>query len=156
MRRFDDNGMMIIPVPAQPDLAEMKKTVLVTGCHCPKGHSLMAPRATFDGHPGVMVMVRKDNREGLVALSPIFGVKHKIALDIDLIQDDIMEILCPHCGSPLPVYSHCHCGGDLIALFTTPDADYSRCIGICNRVGCFNAEIRNIDDLLAQSMIPSP
>lgn len=154
MQRFSNNGMMIIPTPPAPILTT-QKTVIVTSCFCPIGHNLMSSRATFDGYAGVLIMVRKDAHEGLVALSPIFGNKHKIALEIDLISGDIMELLCPDCGTALPVYSHCHCGGDLIALFTNPNADFASCIGICNRVGCFNAEIKNFDDLLAQAMTES-
>ncbi len=42
----------------------------------------------------------------------------------------------------LPVYAPCPCGARLITLFQSPRADYSNCIGICNRVGCVNAEVK--------------
>ena len=39
---------------------------------------------------------------------------------------DVLTLLCPECGVPLPTYDECSCGGDVIALFTRPVPDYGR------------------------------
>jgi len=88
-----------------------------------------------------------------VALSPVYGEKCRVALDVELEDGDILELLCPVCGTALPAYAPCPCGARLITLFLSPRADYSNCIGICNRVGCVNAEVKREGELIVLSML---
>ncbi|MBN1448398.1 MAG: hypothetical protein JXA28_10750 [Bacteroidetes bacterium] len=149
MRIFDDNGLMIFPSQILRELRESTKVVVVQACYCPRGHNLINDKAQFSEHGGILLRVRDaELREGLVALSPIYGDKSRISLGLRLEKGDVIKLLCPECGVPLPVYDECSCGADLIALFTRPVPDYGNCIGICNRVGCYNAELKNGNELL--------
>ena len=150
MSIFDKEGMMVFPNPIKKEIKESKNVLVVKECFCPNGHSLINSRASFSGFSGVMLKVKSKKLKGHVALSPIYGDKRKISLDIDLQTGELLELSCPTCNSQLPVYSKCSCGGDLVALFLSDKVDYSSCIGICNRVNCFNAEIKSNSELMKQ------
>ena len=139
MERFTEKGMLIIPHPAQQGKEDARKVLVVCDLFCQNGHRLVNNRAMFNGHPGIILMVRDGKAKGLVALSPIFGEKVRVSLDVDLTEGNIVAILCPTCKEKLPVYTACHCGGELIALFLTLDHNFRDCVGVCNRVGCVNA-----------------
>ncbi len=148
MRIFDDNGMMIFPSPVMQELRSTSKVLVVRACYCPRGHNLVNDKAMFSEHSGILMRVRKEMSEGLLAISPVYGDKSRISLGMRIENGDVLTLLCPECGVPLPTYDECSCGGDVIALFTRPVPDYGNCVGICNRVGCHNAEIRSGDELL--------
>lgn len=151
MKIFDKDGMMIFPDLKGIKIKESRKLLVVDECFCPNGHSLMSNRASFNGLPGIMLKVKMKNEKGLVALSPVYGDKSKISLDIDLVDKELLELSCPTCDSLLAVYSKCSCGADLVALFLKKEKDFHDCIGICTRVNCFNSEIKSSSDLLTEA-----
>lgn len=148
MRIFDDNGMMIFPSPVMRELRESSKALVVKACYCPRGHNLVNDKVVFGEFDGILMRVRVGHTEGLIAISPVYGDKSRITLGIRLKKGEILTLLCPECGVPLPTYEECDCGADVLALFTRPLPDFGNCIGICNRVGCHHAEIRSGDELL--------
>ncbi len=152
MERFNERGMLIIPNPVH-ETAATEKILVVGRLFCPNGHSLISNRAVFNGYPGIMVRVRTGQKEGLVALSPIYGSKTRIAMDIDLVKGEIVDLYCPHCDVLLPVHSPCSCGADLIAFFPTRDVDFTDCVAICNRVDCINSRILINDEVISLSML---
>jgi len=154
MERFDRKGMLIIPNPMADRYPARRKVLVVKELYCPRGHGLLSPRAVFDEHPGILVGAR-DARgdEGLIALSPIFGDKRRVALDLDLASGELLSLHCPECLTPLPAHSPCECGGELTALFLTPAADFADCIGVCNRVDCVNAKIISSGEMVSLAMI---
>lgn len=154
MERFDQKGMMLFPNPIKRDFLSAPKVVVFSSCCCPQGHNLISSRASFNGYPGILLGARKkDGSQGLVALSPIFGEKSRITWDIDLKADERVELFCPHCSTPLPVLSPCPCGGDLRALFTTHQRNFSDSLSVCDRVNCFNAELKESGKHIALSMM---
>lgn len=155
MKRFNNNGMMIIPSPLKHKIEIKDKALVVKKCFCPNKHSLMTSRAKFNGHEGIMLKVKNNSKEGLVALSPIYGDNTRISLDIDLEKDEILDFFCPTCDVKLPVFSPCTCHGNLIALFTNDKSDFTNCIGVCNRVDCINSVTKNEGELVTISMINS-
>ncbi len=155
MERFDEKGMLIIPNPIVKKTAEREKVLVVVECFCQNGHNLVSPRAVFNGHPGIIIRVKKDRKRGLIALSPVYGEKARIALDIDLVSGEVLDLHCPACDARLLKHSPCICGADMIALFTTPAANFSDCIGVCNRIDCPQAKIINSGELIALSMVES-
>ena len=105
-------------------------------------------------HPnGIVFKVRKQYKTGLVALSPVYGYKSRVSMDVNLVENEVWELLCPDCDETLPAYSQCSCGADLITLFTNPDGNYGDCILICSRIGCFNARIQYGNEALTSTMI---
>lgn len=149
MKIFDKSGILFIPRPKKSDEEKAKKIIVVTDCYCPQGHSLISSRVRFGNYNGIFLKVRTSNGEGYIALSPVFGDKSRISLDVDLPEGELIEILCPECNVGLPVYGKCECGGDLKVTFTIPAPDFNNCVGFCNRVGCRHAEIKNEGQMLA-------
>ncbi|HNR38692.1 MAG TPA: hypothetical protein PKN61_06625 [Acidobacteriota bacterium] len=153
MEHDDEKGMLFYPNLLDQGVARSPRLLVVTRCFCPNGHDLVSRRASFNNHPGILLRVRGRKGEGQVALSPVYGEKCRVALDVELEDGDILELLCPVCGTALPAYAPCPCGARLITLFLSPRADYSNCIGICNRVGCVNAEVKREGELIVLSML---
>ncbi|KPK83859.1 MAG: hypothetical protein AMS27_11690 [Bacteroides sp. SM23_62_1] len=150
MRRFNSKGMWLFP-----NLIRKRKKkkrlpedeMIVKECYCPNGHNLVSPKVEIKGQNGILMKVKKNRKIGFIALSPICGDKSKVTLDIDLEEGEILELLCPACNVPLPVYAPCECGGDMITLFADKQGNYCNCIGVCNRVGCTHAEIKRGSEL---------
>lgn len=124
---------------AQPEPTQAYE--LVAGSYCSNGHNLISGAATFAGYDGITLKLKNDHQEGLLALSPIIGDKDRTFFDTKWTQGEIVDICCPTCSEPLPVYNECACGANLIAIFTTTKSDFSDCIGICQRIGCTHSEI---------------
>lgn len=143
MPRFDQKGMMLFPGPGNVrEAAKMTNLLVIKECYCLNGHNLVSDQAVFDGFSGIVLKVRNAGQEGLVALNPVYGLKHRFSMNIKLVKGDLLEVLCPECGTAMPVYSGCSCGGDLVALFLDRKPDFMNSILVCNRVDCHNAQIR--------------
>lgn len=154
MKRFDKKGMMIYPNPRINESPCGKEKVLVVKeCYCQSGHSLISEQAKFDGFKGILFKVKRAGREGVVALSPVYGCDHKISLDMELLDGEIYDFHCSVCDEALPFYNLCDCGAFMTTFFTTKDADFKSVIAICNRVGCHNAEINLGENLLTDLML---
>ena len=114
---------------------------VVSECFCHNGHSLLNDLVTYNGYPGLTVLLRTAEQEGTLSLSPVIGDKSRSFFDFERVEGECIEICCPTCREALPVYSECACGADLVAMFTEQKVDYANCIGICQRIGCLNSEI---------------
>ncbi len=154
MKRFDNRGMMVVPNPVTEGAISDKALVAVE-LYCQNGHNLINPRANFNGYPGVVVEVEQDGERGTVALSPIFGEKSRIALDIELIKGKVLKIFCPECGIELPVHSTCpKCEqGQIVTFFLSKKGDFAHSIGICNTVDCPYATLIEGDELISIHML---
>lgn len=143
---------MLFPNPMRREkICKSEKIIVVQNCYCHNGHNMISDRAVFNGFPGIIFKVKKEDTTGLVALSPVYGYKSRVSLDVDLQENEVWEVLCPVCSEPLMKYSDCSCDGDMIALFLDKQADFSNCIAVCNRIGCLNAGITYADDIIASA-----
>ena len=150
MKRFNARGMWNIPSARKrrkKGQADIDEDMIIKECYCPNGHNLINPKVNVRGYNGILIKVKKGKEEGLMALSPICGDKSKYTIDIELSEGEIIELLCPECNVPLPVYAPCDCGADMITLFCDKHGNFCNCIGICNRVGCSHAEIKKGSEL---------
>jgi len=156
MNRFNSKGMLVIPNPMPTEsICKFKEVVVVKECFCPNGHNLISSKAIFNGFNGIVIRVTSKDQEGLVALSPVYGYKSRVALNIDLNEGDVWEVRCPVCSHKLPVYSKCDCGGDMVCMFLDNKKNFQNCIAICNRIGCDQAGIKYGDEILSESMMGS-
>lgn len=114
---------------------------IVRQCHCPNGHNVLSSEHQYSGYPGILLKLKTAERQGLLSLSPIIGDHERTFHDFEQQSGEIVEICCPVCDEAFPLYNQCGCNAHLIALFTSKENDYSDCIGICQRIGCLNAEI---------------
>ena len=149
MQRFDGDGKLIIPRAGKKVQPSEAPPAIVTQVFCPDGHSLINPRMQFNAHSGIVIKARQNSNTGLIGLSPIVGDKSRFSLDLDLQDNAILWLGCPHCDAPLPDHSPCECGATLVVLSLTTPPSYDKCIGICNRVGCPHAVFIQNDELLA-------
>ncbi len=152
MKRFDHKGMMIIPNPLEEFVTGIHEVAVIKEGFCPNGHQLINPRTSFNGLPGILLKVGKGEKSGHVAISPIFGDKTRVSIDIDLVSQELVELSCPTCGAVLPVHSACSCGGDIVSIFLAPQADFSNCIGLCNRIDCHNGKLIEAGKLISMNL----
>ncbi len=120
---------------------------MVKECYCPKGHSIITDLAVFAGHPGLTLRLRTATQEGLLSMSPIIGDRERKFFNFTEVVGEVLEISCPTCAEPFPVYNECSCGAHLVALFTSPQTTFAKCIGICQRIGCLHSELLSERDL---------
>jgi hypothetical protein len=151
--RFNTKGMMIIPNPIKSgSICRQKELIVVQSCYCPNGHNLISPQAVFNGFEGIILKIRREGQEGLVALSPVYGYKSRVALRVEMEEGQIWKVSCPHCDEPLPLYDKCECGADMICLFLDKSANFGSSICICNRIGCHHAGIHYSDEIISKHM----
>ncbi|HPT14347.1 MAG TPA: hypothetical protein PK796_06110 [Bacteroidales bacterium] len=154
MKRFDKGGLLIIPVPGKKEQGP-EKIIVVKECYCQNGHSMISDRIRFGEYKGLMIAAEKGSAKGFVALSPVYGEKYRVSIDISLTEGELLSLGCPECGAKLLSYGPCSCGGELVVMFTRPVVDFNYCIGICNRVGCTHAEIKNEGQLMTLTLYNS-
>lgn len=138
--------MVLFPNPIKRSMIRNKRNVLIiTECYCHNGHNLISDQAIFDSHRGIVLKVKKDDDEALVALSPLYGYKSRVSFGMKFYTDEIWEPLCPVCNEKLPNISTCSCDSERFALFLDKKADYSNCLILCSRVDCDNSELKYND-----------
>jgi len=143
-----NKSLEIIPGP-EKFIPVSKDMIVIRDCYCPNGHDLVTNRARFGDYNGIIIGVGSPDKMGYIALSPLYGDKSRVCIDYDLKDGELLTLLCPYCKIPLPAYAVCECGGVLVVMFTKPEVDYRNLVGVCNRVGCKHAEIKNEGQLMA-------
>lgn len=126
---------------------DRRENLVIRECYCPKGHSIITDLATFGGYGGLTLKLRTATQQGLLSLSPIIGDRDRSFVDFEEIPGQVIEICCPTCAEPFPIYNECSCGAHLVALFTSPQTSFAKCIGICQRIGCLHSELLSERDL---------
>jgi len=126
---------------------DVVKQDVITECYCANGHSILTDAGVFQGHPGLTLKLRSKTAEGILSISPVIGDTNRTFIDFERHPGEVVEICCPTCADPFPVYNACPCGAHLVALFTSPKAQFSKCIGICQRIGCLHSELLSERDL---------
>ena len=146
MIRYNKKGMMVFPYHITDE--DDESILIAESCYCPEGHNLVTSKANFSGFNGILLKVKNEDKtdSGLIALSPICGDQSRITLDIELKEDELYSLYCPECDTKLPVYSDCTCSGSLIALFLTPEKDFTDCICVCNRFGCHKSFVKKVEE----------
>ena len=120
---------------------ELPPQQVVEQCFCSNGHSILSEQHRYSGLPGILLKLKSAEQEGLLSLSPVIGDPARTFYDFKQNPGEIIEICCPICDEPFPIYNQCSCNAHLIAFFTSSKREFSDCIGICQRIGCLNAEI---------------
>ena len=152
MKRFDKNGLLIIPTTEDVKLVqEAEELLIVKECYCPNGHNLVSPKACFNDIPGIFLkVVNSDNKAGFIALSPIYGQKQRISLNVEIIKGEKARIYCPHCDVELSIFASCTTckKGQLVALFLDKKASFKNCLTVCNIIGCKSSTINTSENIL--------
>ena len=120
---------------------------VIDACFCPNGHSILTDIRTFQGLPALTLKLIGKRGEGVLAISPVIGDCNREFIDFEQVPGEVVEICCPECSMPFPIYNECPCGAHLVALFTSPKTHFAQCIGICQRIGCLHSELLSERDL---------
>jgi hypothetical protein len=126
---------------------DQQKREIITECYCLNGHTVLTDKALFQGHPGLTLKLKNKTNEGLLVISPVIGDRDRTFIEFEKIPGEVVDICCPTCAEPFPVYNVCPCGAHLVALFTSQNVNFSKCIGICQRLGCLHSELLSERDL---------
>ena len=59
---------------------------------------------------------------GYIGLSPIWGDKSRMSIDIDFCDGELINLFCTECEVPLSKFSKCDCGGDMVVFFLDKEA----------------------------------
>lgn len=114
---------------------------VIKECYCPNGHSILTDQVFFSGYSGLTLKLRSDSQEGLLSISPVIGDRDREFIGFVRYPGEVVDICCPTCSEPFPVYNQCDCGAHLVALFTSLNTSFSQCVGICQRIGCLHSEL---------------
>jgi hypothetical protein len=92
---------MAIPDDAQHVEIQDEVIIIVTQAFGPDGDDLVeAATESFDGYPGIPIMVKAGRYQGIVHLSPFHGDPRKLGLD-EIPSGTKCELFCPVSGKPL-------------------------------------------------------
>ncbi len=148
MRKYKNDGKLKIPKRRKSAKKSEEDIEIIEECFCHNGHNLISNRVKFNECNGIYLKIKDKEKQGYVGISPICGCKMRISIDVDLTEGETFEFFCPECDEKLLVYSPCpSCEGEMITLFLNKEADYTHCLGICNSVGCPQAEVRMGDEI---------
>lgn len=91
---------------------------------------------TFEGHPGIRMLVSDGSSEEEVTLSPIHGDRRK-AMSTTYRLGTRLDLSCPVCDAKLDVLFPCSCGrGELMSLYLTDALSEGHVAAVCNVWGC--------------------
>jgi len=173
-KRFGDDGKLIIPEPIKrekdkqedsefkiPEIVKETRTFyIIKQAFCPNGHNLINKKYIISGYPGIRLRYRrKDKSKTEIAISAVLGDSQKIILHGNLTFGELVEIHCPICDVKLPILTHykprkgepgCNENEtiDIIALYLTPELDYSKAISFCNKVGVVHSSIKYAHEII--------
>ncbi len=146
--------MLVFPNPKKfIPICDEEKLLVFTACYCPNGHNLISKYAWFNEFYGILLNISKGDKTGNIALSPVYGCKTWVSSGIELHKGDKYELSCPKCKAVLPIFSKCHCGGDIFTLFLDKEVKFDSFIGACNRIGCTNSYIQIGKELITTARL---
>ena len=160
--KFDERGFMVIPDPRQLRLGHAiersinRRVLVVKHAYCPNGHDLVWEFVDFNGFPGIHMRVKNaSGAEGDIVLSPIFGDHTRVAIAIQLVDGEKLEIMCPVCGIGIPVLSRCpNCeAGELRVVSLNKEFDIANGVAFCDVVNCPSSHILDSGEFIAQSYL---
>ncbi len=154
MSLFNRKGMLKFPKPKyRSTLRNISTPYIIKECFCPNGHNLINDDVIFNNSKGILVEVSRFNERGTLSLSPFYGCKNKISNGISLKINELYDIKCPTCQVLLPTFNNCHCGGKIVSLFMNREGSFTSFVGVCNRIGCPESNIKLDDELIKEVMI---
>jgi len=115
--------------------------VRIKEAFCPRGCSLIDPRVKMSGQPAITARLRLLGESGLIHLNPYYGV-FEYRSEIPLENGDVVDLFCPHCGTPLTVEQQCGmCHAHMFALQLPGGGE----VRACPRIGCHNHQLTIVD-----------
>jgi hypothetical protein len=108
---------------------------------CINGCLLMNPDKLFEGKAAITADVRIRGNTGKIHLSPFFG-DFKYECDLELNDDDMVDLYCPHCNASLTTDENCSfCEVPMFAIHLRDGGE----VRACPVVGCQNHQLIIMD-----------
>ena len=115
--------------------------ILVHDGTCPKGCSLMNPGKLMSGKPAITCENRMHGKTGLIHFNPFYGI-YEYDSEFILKHGDVVDLACPHCGSPLRAPELCSvCRVNMFAIHLPNGGE----VRACPMVGCHNHKLVLVD-----------
>jgi len=118
--------------------------IVVTRLFCPNGHNLVdtTGSASFNGYPGIMLLVEGAETSGKVIISPIHGDDTKFG-ETDFEPGELTRVKCPTCEVELPPVQPCGCTDDaqLLGLYLDDSLEHGNQVALCQTWGCLRSRI---------------
>lgn len=147
---------MVFPVPKKfREICEKEELLVFTECYCPNGHNLISDNVQFNELRGILLKISNKEDNGHVALSAVYGCKSRVAVGLKLQEGAVYKLSCPECDELFPVFTKCHCGGDIFTLFLDKQTQFDSFVGACNRIGCENSFIQIGEELITSARLES-
>ena len=111
----------------------MTKQLVSLKVKCPTCHqSLMDYTHFLNAKPSIKLTIECGGKHGVINLCSTYGCYDK-ASNIELIENDIARLICPHCKKELPTFAKC----DVCeAPFVSFDLEKGGKVHVCSRIGC--------------------
>lgn len=103
--------------------------------------SLMNSAVLTDNLPSIWVEAKVGGEQGYIYLSQVYGSYNKNFESVSDVENSIIELSCPFCHKPFPVYQSCDCKAPMIGL----NLQSGGVIKICSRNGCKNHSLEFVD-----------
>jgi hypothetical protein len=124
--------------------------IVVNQAYGPTGESLIDDDVMFDGFPAIALLVRTEEGESLVYLSPIHGDRRKQGLE-DLPSGTKCELLCPKSRQPLTKIGKIveHGEAEYCAIYLTPRLDRGSMIYVSDVWGHLHSRVVDNNELIS-------
>ncbi len=100
-------------------------------CHfCHK--SFMDYTRFLNAKPSIKLHIEHAGNQGVIHLCSSYGCYDKSS-DIELVENEIVRLSCPHCNKELPSSATCDLCGATLVFF---DLEKGGKVHICPRIGC--------------------
>jgi hypothetical protein len=125
--------------------------IVVTQAYDQDGNPLITDdNPKFGGHPGVRLLVRTDDHEYDVVLSPIHGHNEKIGGD-GIPDGALVEICSPATGNPLPFYGpHASGVGSYRSIYLSPELNKAHVVAVYDVWGMQDSRIIDEYEILSE------
>jgi hypothetical protein len=111
----------------------MTKQLVSLKVKCPLcQQSLMDYTHFLNAKPSIKLTIEGGGKHGVINLCSTYGCYEKTS-NIELVQDDIVKLFCPHCKKELTTKAECDVCKAPIVSFAL---DKGGKVHVCSRIGC--------------------
>ncbi|MBU1410537.1 MAG: hypothetical protein CVU65_08345 [Deltaproteobacteria bacterium HGW-Deltaproteobacteria-22] len=124
--------------------------IIVTQAFCPNGHNLVGHGThSFDGYPGICLLVQDQDQQGMVELSPFHGDHQKFGPAFA--DGHKVKVLCPVCKAEFEVIGKCTCDeGELRSIYLSPKRQTAHQMAVCDVWGCYHSRVIDNNEIFSE------
>jgi ssDNA-binding Zn-finger/Zn-ribbon topoisomerase 1 len=86
----------------------------------------------LNGKPSIKLFIEAGGKHGVINLCSTYGCYDKVS-NIELVENEIVKLICPHCKKELPTITTCDvCGAPIVSFAMEKGGK----VHVCSRIGC--------------------